>query len=427
MSNASLPGASPGPTVPPVYLHIGAMKTGTTFLQRILVQNRETLAAHGYLFPGESWKAQIRAAQDVVRAIPKDPVLRAEAQGAWRPLAEEMLGYQGTASIVSMEFLSHGSPDGARAAVESLAPAEVHVILTVRDATAIIPAQWQTSVRSGLTDSWPDFRTSIRKAGALRSRMGRFSDPTAARFRRFQDVPRMLKAWGQHVPPDRLHVVTVPTNSNDPRVLWERFAGVIGLDPELCPTPERANESLGYASAELLRRVNVALGEVPPSDYNATVREQLAGHLLAPRSETETRPRLDRTTLEFGLEWNRRTRQALDRSGAHLVGDVEDLPITETDRHRSAVDDAQPPPTQHELMEAAMVALDGMRAVVERRARRAAQRGLDVEARHAGTAAAGSRASPQAPVAAAVTELADLCRQAIELRRRNRAAASRAG
>jgi hypothetical protein len=396
------------------------MKTGTTFLQRILVQNKETLAAHGFLFPGDSWKAQIRGAQEIVRAIPKDPVLRAEAQGAWQPLADDMLRHRGVASVVSMEFLSHGSPQGAQAAVQSLAPAEVHVILTVRDATAMIPAQWQTAVRSGRTDSWPDFSKRIRRAGGPRTRMGLFSDQTAVRFRRFQDVTRMLDAWGQQVPPERLHVVTVPTSSKDPRLLWERFAGVIGLDPDLCSTPDRANESLGYASAELLRRVNVALGDVPLSEYNATVREQLAGQVLAPRSAQEARPRLDRRTFDFGLGWNLRTRAAIDSSGAQVTGDLDDLPTSASERHRSAVDDAQQPPTDRELLDAAADAVEGMRALVERRARRAAKRGLDVEPASAGAAPTGPRGRSDDPVAAAVAHVADLCREAMELRRRNR-------
>ena len=422
MSAALRPGTGPRATTAPVFLHIGAMKTGTTFLQQVLVDNKERLASHGYLFPGRSWKAQIRAAQDVARAVPQEPLLQAEARGAWQALVSEMLGHHGAASIVSMEFLSHAGPHEARAAVESLAPAEVHVVLTVRDATAIIPAQWQTSVRSGRTDSWPDFRTSVRRAGGLRTRLGRFADPTAARFRRFQDIDRMLRAWGPHVPPDRLHVVTVPALSTEPRLLWERFAGVLGVDPELCPTPPRANESLGYASAELLRRVNEALGDVAPSDYNAIVREQLAVRVLAPRSGSEARPRLDAATYDFGLGWNRRTRAAVSRSGAQLAGDLEDLPTTGTERRRSVVDETQQPPTEDELLAAASVAADGMRALVARRARRAAELGVDPGAgSRAVRAKPGPGESGDDPVAAAVAEIAGLCREAIELRRRIRA------
>jgi hypothetical protein len=407
-------------TPPPVFLHIGTMKTGTTFLQKLLIENKERLAASGYLFPGASWKSQIRAAQEIARATPRDPVLKAEAHGAWEALVKEMAAHSGAASIVSMEFLSHAGPGEARAAVASLAPAEVHVVLTVRDATAIIPAQWQTSVRSGHTETWQDFRTGVRRADGLRGRLGRFSDPTAARFRRFHDVARMLEAWGAQVPAERLHVVTVPATAADPRVLWERFAGVIGLDPELCPSSPRANESLGYPSTELLRRVNAALGAVPPSDYNVTVREHLAGRVLAPASGAEARPLLDSATYEFGLQWNRRTRRALDASGARLVGDLEDLPTTSTERHRGLVDDTQAPPAEDELSASAAVALEGMRALVERRTRRALERGV-----RAGDlprdAAAGTASPAEDPVTAAVTEIAELCGTAMELRRRIKA------
>ena len=37
-----------------VYLHIGAPKTGTTYLQEVLFTNRARLAEHGVLYPGES-------------------------------------------------------------------------------------------------------------------------------------------------------------------------------------------------------------------------------------------------------------------------------------------------------------------------------------------------------------------------------------
>ena len=45
---------------PRVYLHIGAMKTGTTLLQRLMVANLQSLADAGYLFPGDTWADQSR-------------------------------------------------------------------------------------------------------------------------------------------------------------------------------------------------------------------------------------------------------------------------------------------------------------------------------------------------------------------------------
>lgn len=412
------------PEVPPVFLHIGAMKTGTTYLQRVLLDHRGRLAEDGYLFPGRTWRAQIRAAQEIA-AMPRDPVLRREVTGAWDALRKEMLAHRGVGSIVSMEFLSHGSAEQARAAVESLAPAQVHVVLTLRDAVGIVPAQWQTDVRNAQTDTWPDYMASVRRQTGLRARLSnRLGDrlgrvaagASLSRFQRFHDVAHIVEAWSPCVPPERFHVVTVPASSADPTLLWRRFAEVTGLDPALGELSERANESMGYASTELLRRVNLALTDVPASDYNPTVREKLAPDGLVPRSSQETRARLDRATFDFALGWNARSLDALSSAGLRLVGDPDDLPTQEQPRHESVVADDQPPPSTEELLAAATDALAAARDLVEARARRAAKRGVD-----AADLTGHEPGPPSAlgdPVDVAAAEIAQLCRDAIEIRRR---------
>jgi len=399
------------------------MKTGTTFLQNLLIENKDALASAGYLFPGHTWVRQIRAAQDLLGATHGDPVIQSEARGAWEAIAQQMLEHKGTASVLSMEFLSYARSRQARRAVTSLASAEVHVILTARDTTATIPSQWQTTVRSGKTINWPDFMQGTRKAAGFRARRGPLSDPAALKFQRSQDIARMLEVWGRYLPPERLHVVTVPTEPANPKLLWERFAAVIGLDPDLSSNASHANESLGYTSTELLRRVNLELGPVPPTDYNATVRKHLARGVLATRSGNEVRPLLDRETCAFGLAWNGRTRQGVIDSGALLAGDLRDLPTTMTAAQERVTDDEQPPPTQADLLEVAEVAADAMRMLVDSRARRARKRGVDLEEvrRDRPSKARGSGAGGDDPVSSSAAEIADLCRHAIELRRRIRA------
>ena len=39
-----------------IVLHIGAMKTGTSYLQSVLERNKELLDDRGVLWPGTSWK-----------------------------------------------------------------------------------------------------------------------------------------------------------------------------------------------------------------------------------------------------------------------------------------------------------------------------------------------------------------------------------
>jgi hypothetical protein len=416
----SRPPEGPSGSVPPVYLHIGTMKSGTTFIQNVLIDNKERLAAAGYLFPGATWQAQIRAAQDVALLRSKDPVFRAEAKGAWRSLVRQMLDHRGVASIVSMEFLAYAGPRRARAATSSLEPAETHVILTVRDATRTIPGQWQTSVKAMDTTSWHDFQAGVRKAAGVQARLGRLGNPTAAGFRSIHDISRMLDAWGRSIPGERLHVVTVPSSRADPTLLWERFAAAVGLDPGLGSSVSPANESLGYASTELFRRVNILLGDVPLHEHAAIVKRHLGEQILAPRSHEEAKPRLDPSTFEFALGWNARTREAVTRAGAHVVGDLDDLPTVPTQSNAGTVDGTQSPPTDDELMAAAQPAIEGMRRLIERQRRRAARLGRDADLPLLQDRNPGRTGDAHDQVSSAVAQIAALSRSSIELRRRIR-------
>ena len=65
--------------------------------------------------------------------------------------------------------------------------------------------------------------------------------------------------WSRHIPPDQVHVVTVPHQSSG-SLLWTRFAAAMDIDPGGCDVARgRRNSSLGYAETEFLRRMNEAL------------------------------------------------------------------------------------------------------------------------------------------------------------------------
>ena len=186
--------------------------------------------------------------------------------------------------------------------------------------------------------------------------------------------------------------------------------------------PQSANESLGYPSTELLRRVNRHLGRMRPSDYNPTVKERMALHALADRRGQESRVQLDRVTFEFGLAWNARAREAIVRSGAHLVGGMDDLPVDLSEAERRRLETAQPAPTEEEQLAAATPAADAMVKVIRRRARSLRSRGehVAVEPFDATVAAERWRCAPDG-VEAAAADIARLARTAVELHRRLRA------
>jgi hypothetical protein len=346
----------------PIYLHIGAMKTGTTYLQDLMTANRSELAEAGYLFPGERWSDQSRAARDILGMDQVERPLHPEAEpdGPWAAVVEQMRAHRGAASVFSMEFLSFAGPEVAARIVDSFGGADVHVVLTVRDAVSTIPAQWQTSCRNGGKVPWRRFVYGVQEAlepeDPERTTRGR----AIPLLRRTQAVDRMLEAWVPLVGADRVHVVTVPPRGSDPGELWRRFASVVGVDPAVCTQPvPGANPSLGHPSTELLRRVNIALGSLPSADYVQAVKGPVARKILGSRASSETPIRLHRRGTVFAVRWNRLIRSAIVESGVHVVGDLDDLTV------------APPPaelpktlyrPSDDELLEAAATGRDGLLA-----------------------------------------------------------------
>lgn len=237
-----------------VFVHIGLPKTGTTYLQGVLWKNRERLAENGVLIPGERRSLQNQAAWDLLGRRPRGAELP-QVAGSWQRLVEEVRGWSGTHAVMSEEFLAFARPRQVRQAVQALAPRQVHVVVTVRDLARVIVGSWQQQLASGRAWTWEEYAAAVRDP-----ERGPASAGVAFWLR--QDVARVLATWEAAVPRERVHVVTVPPPGSPPELLLERFATAVRLDPRWLPNwPEQQNLSVGAADAEVLRRLNAALGD----------------------------------------------------------------------------------------------------------------------------------------------------------------------
>ncbi len=314
-----------GPGRPRVFLHIGEPKTGTTFLQHVMWRNRGELAAQGAVLPGHHPQDHYRASQDL-RGIPKlasDPA--GSWSGEWEILARQAQQAPRTA-VISHELFAAADAGQAERAVRSLEPAEVHVVLTVRDMATLLPAEWQETVKHRNAKGWEEWLGDV---------IDRESDSAVRRqwwFWRVHDTLAILGIWGRHVPPHRLHVITVPPPGSDSSLLWHRFASLIGVDPASVDiTRARSNSSLGLPETEFLRRLNQALpDEVPDWFYMWNVKEAVAHRALA------MRPRGGRLVLPADRgDWARKQAEiliaALGDSSYDVVGSLGELrppPVT---------------------------------------------------------------------------------------------------
>lgn len=292
-----------------VYLHIGAPKTGSTYVQNVLWKNHGTLRRAGILLPG-SVAAHDQAMTDL-RAV---PWRESGATWTWDKLAELTARWPGDV-IISNEGLAGATAEQAARAVRSLQPAEVHVVVASRDLWRTFPSMWQQSIRARNVWSFEAFLRAVEQG-----RSETFWDSHTAN--------RPLRRWGDLVPAGRRHLITVPPPGAPHDLLWQRFAGVFGIPGGLCDLDGAAtsNTSLGAAEIELLRRVNQALGERYPhrAPYQKVVQRHLVNAVLKnSANDTHFGVGLDRAgwVLDLAEEQIKELRDY----PCQIVGDLDEL------------------------------------------------------------------------------------------------------
>jgi hypothetical protein len=301
-----------------VVLHIGTMKSGTSFIQSALMSSPEALEAAGARYVGGTFGRQAKAVRDVF-----SKPARTRRHTRWRALAEETRSFDGDVGIISMEFLGFAQDDHLSLFLDPFDDLEVEVVLTVRDQFRAIPAQWQTFTRNFGTDDWATYLRRIDHSAWSPDRKSRAS----VTFRRAQDVAGVLERWSAHPRVNRLTVVTLPPPDAPREELWRRFCTAAGVTAAGVVLEEaKENTSLGYASCDFLRRLNTHLEGVKPRLYRKGMRP-LARSVLAPLRDTDGRPELDRRGATFARELNRKVHDAVGAGGFDVVGTLEDLPL----------------------------------------------------------------------------------------------------
>jgi hypothetical protein len=298
-----------------VLLHVGAPKTGTSFVQDILFIHRDALRERGILYAADRHDAHFLAALDLME-LPWGGLER-EAAGAWDRLAAEVREWTGTA-IISHEILGTASRVQVARALQSLgSDAEIHIVFSARDLVRQIPAEWQENVKHRRAKKYGRFLENLRdeQRGA----------EVAQWFWGVQEVPDVLDRWAESVPRERVHVVTVPPPGSSPTLLWQRFAGLFGIDPEEFTPTARVNTSLGVPESAMIRRLNERLNDVLPNHhYRTFVRELLVHAHLSQRADSP-RLALPEDAHRWASDLARSWVSELALRGYDVVGDLDDL------------------------------------------------------------------------------------------------------
>ena len=318
-----------------VFLHPGPLKTGTTYLQSLFYANRGAFLAQGITIVGDQ-SSHYRVANDLMRR--KSMRTREVPEGAWKRMRAEVLRAPGDA-LMSCERYSLFRAQDVRHLLDDLADREVHAVLTLRDLSAVLPARWQEGIKNGGTATWAEFQERIT------------DDP--ARLRKVTRGLATLDAWAGAVPPERIHVVTVPPSSAPRTLLLERFCQAMGVDASKLETLEakRANPSMDLVSTELVRRVNAQRdvklsGDVQHFEIKSFLASKLA-------TQNRGRPELTTAAFEAARAGSEALVRRIEEGGFHVVGDLADLTSSKPPQATGSGVDVDP----EQLLDAAVVAI----------------------------------------------------------------------
>jgi hypothetical protein len=332
-----------------VYLHIGSPKTGTTYLQGSMWANRAALRADGVLLPGKSRSFVTNAVSDLLKWRPSKGAL----PPAWQRLVEDVDAWSGRSVVLSHEHLHKATARQFQALADSFPGARIEVVLTTRDLARSVPAQWQSSVRQRHTWTLGEYADAVSAVAPAEALTG-----AAEHFWRRQDSSGIVARFVDRVGLDQVRIVTVPASGGDPDELWWRFARACDLSRETTRPGAVSHESLGAASAEVMRRLNgsPAVEALTLAQYKKSINHVLSRHALAPRRGQEPGLVLPEQHRDWAERAAERMIEELAATGVEVIGDLADLRPRPSSK--PYVDPALLPPEQ--LLEAALDGMGGM-------------------------------------------------------------------
>jgi hypothetical protein len=300
---------------PSVFLHVGCRKSGTSALQFGFETGVDALREAGLDQPlvgrGATTNRFVRPLQNAT----DDPQAAREAVAQFARMVRRS---KAPRHLVSLEAMAEFSPEAIAIVAEGLADFDVHVVVTARPWALVIPSEWQQRVKGRVTASYEEYTRAVRHpddAGPLQWE--------AAAFRRRQDVADVARRWQAGDARLPVHVVLVPPRRPGQPGLVELFSGVVGIEPSLLPVPDRnINPSLTFPEAELLRQVNLALGDRLTNlkgDYRASVRQWIAQRMML--GSPGSRIRIPREFEDWAVGESSRQVDELQALGVDLLGD----------------------------------------------------------------------------------------------------------
>jgi hypothetical protein len=315
-------------------LHIGPHKTGTSAIQGALYLARERLAAEGIVYPGQG-----RAVLWPILAVTGQPPLLGEAQpkiSYWENLVAQITAAGDQRVVLSSEFFAQADDATARRVVSDLGGDRVHVVVTLRSLTRILPSQWQQYIQNGFGFRYLEWLEGILSDPP--------STPTPGFWLRHRH-DELVARWAAVTGKENLTVIVI--DESDRLMLLRVFESMLGLpDGFLVPEENAANRSLTAAEAELVRRLNeeFTAREWPQRNYGQFMRYGVIEQLKNTRLPSPGEPRIvtPAWALARAAEISGEMAASIEGLGVNIVGDISSLGKRPAEQPESAADTVLP-------------------------------------------------------------------------------------
>lgn len=314
-----------------VVLHIGPMKTGTSYLQAVLAELRPQLEAAGWLYP-TGLLPNTRSHQGAVYGLVGGAMPWVNPASA---LVRESEGVRIVAAtnaapghvLLSAEAMAQLSEVAISRLLGRFATPEVDVVITARDLERVILSSWQQSLRNARGWSLETFLGLLRAA----------RDPAAEqrlklRFWFYQRLTDVIARWSNAVGREHVTVVVVPPGG-PPTILWNRFRTAVGF-PDSVPaeppavSPSDANVGLTEAEALVVREVARRMSRMHfGASYRRLVIRRIIHESLLIRAERGAPLRLPSRWLEMVATWSAEDVDGVEASGVRVIGDLDELRV----------------------------------------------------------------------------------------------------
>jgi hypothetical protein len=310
-------------------VHIGP-PAGTATLQTAFDVGRRAAAGQGVHYAGPT--RQPVAPVLAVTGRPSPTGGRPPSMRHWRSLVGEIDAAREDRVVVSSELFADAQADAIRTVVDDLGGARVHVVVTLRPLTAILPAQWQQFVQAGLRASYDDWLAAMfdRVEGA----------PVPTFWHRHRH-DRLIARWVDVAGPANVTVV-VQDDPDDGKVL-RTFEQLVGLQDGTLAAEARmtADRSMTWPEAEVVRAFNQLFWQegLGAALHARVMRYGAASYMKAREPAADEAPiQTPGWAIDRATDVAREMVGAIAASGVRVVGDLERLTVAPAPRPADRVE-----------------------------------------------------------------------------------------